>query len=108
MLLVATGRRPNSDLLDVAATGVSTKDSGHVVVDEYQRTGVDGIYALGDISSMYELKHVANHEERVVQHNLLNPDPRRGGPPVRAARGVQRRPRSRQSGLTEEEARRRA
>jgi mycothione reductase len=73
-VLLAVGRTPNSDLLDVAATGLSTQDSGHIVVDEYQRTGVDGIYALGDISSRYELKHVANHESRVVQHNLLNPD----------------------------------
>jgi mycothione reductase len=73
-ILVAVGRIPNSDLLNPAATGLSTRDSGHLVVDEYQRTGVDGIYALGDISSPYELKHVANHEQRVVQHNLLNPD----------------------------------
>ncbi|NIJ13555.1 mycothione reductase [Saccharomonospora amisosensis] len=74
LLLVATGRRPNSDLLDVAATGVATSQSGHIVVDEYQRTSVEGIYALGDLSSWYELKHVANHEARVVQHNLLHPD----------------------------------
>ncbi|WP_199430616.1 mycothione reductase [Qaidamihabitans albus] len=74
LLLVATGRTPNSDVLDVAATGLATRDSGHIVVDEYQRTGVDGIYALGDISARHELKHVANHEARVVQHNLLHPD----------------------------------
>ncbi|ACU96065.1 mycothione reductase [Saccharomonospora viridis] len=74
LLLIATGRQPNSDLLNVAATGISTRPSGHVVVDEYQRTEVDGIYALGDLSSPYELKHVANHEARVVQHNLLHPD----------------------------------
>ncbi|PRX48430.1 mycothione reductase [Prauserella shujinwangii] len=74
LLLVATGRTPNSDLLEVAVTGVATDDSGHVVVDACQRTGVDGIYALGDISSRHELKHVANHEARVVQHNLLHPD----------------------------------
>ncbi|WP_116048362.1 mycothione reductase [Amycolatopsis palatopharyngis] len=74
LLLVATGRRPNSDLLDVTAGGISTTDGGHVVVDEHQQTDVDGVYALGDISSQYELKHVANHESRVVQHNLLHPD----------------------------------
>jgi mycothione reductase len=73
-VLVAVGRTPNSDLLNVGATGLSTRDGGHIVVDEYQRTSVDGIYALGDISSPYELKHVANHEQRVVQHNLLNPE----------------------------------
>ncbi|WP_019813469.1 mycothione reductase [Saccharomonospora saliphila] len=74
LLLVATGREPNSDVLDVAATGVTTLPSGHVAVDEYQRTAVEGIYALGDLCSPQELKHVANHEARVVQHNLLHPD----------------------------------
>ena len=74
LLLVATGRVPNSDVLDVAKTGLSTLASGHVRVDDYQRTDVDGIYALGDVSSPHELKHVANREARVVQHNLLHPD----------------------------------
>lgn len=74
LLLVATGRVPNTDLLNVAATGVTTLDSGHAKVDDYQRTGVDGIYALGDMSSPHELKHVANVEASVVQHNLLHPD----------------------------------
>jgi mycothione reductase len=74
LLLVAVGRKPNSDILDVAATGVSTLTSGHVAVDDYQSTDVEGIYALGDLSSTQELKHVANHEARVVQHNLLHPD----------------------------------
>ena len=75
IVLVATGRVPNSDLLDVAATGVAVdRDSGLVAVDEYQRTSVDGIFALGDICSPWELKHVANHEMRVVRHNLAHPD----------------------------------
>ena len=73
-LLVATGRRPNGDRLDVAATGLELTDDGRVPVDEYQRTPVEGIWALGDVSSPYQLKHVANHEARVVQHNLLHPD----------------------------------
>jgi mycothione reductase len=72
-LLVAVGRRPNGDLLDVTATGVPTSESGHVLVDDYQRTEVDGVYALGDVSSPYELKHVANLEARVVKHNLAHP-----------------------------------
>ncbi|WP_033294870.1 mycothione reductase [Amycolatopsis jejuensis] len=76
LILVATGRTPNSDLLDVAATGVTTTETGHVIVDDYQETAVDGIYALGDLSSPLELKHVANHEARVVQHNLAHPDDR--------------------------------
>ena len=69
-LLVATGRMPNADLLDAEQAGVDLED-GRVVVDQYQRTTARGIFALGDVSSPYQLKHVANHEARVVQNNLL-------------------------------------
>ncbi len=72
VVLVATGRKPNGDLLDVHnAGGVKLDENGLVAVDEYQRTTARGIFALGDVSSHYQLKHVANHEARVVRHNLL-------------------------------------
>ncbi len=74
LLLVATGRTPNGDTLDVQATGLGLDGSGYLEVDEFQRTSVEGIYALGDVCSPYQLKHVANQEMRVVQHNLLHPD----------------------------------
>ncbi|MFN8226298.1 MAG: mycothione reductase [Mycobacterium sp.] len=70
-ILVATGRTPNGDLLDAQLAGVEVTDGGQVVVDEYQRTAARGVFALGDVSSDYQLKHVANHEARVVRHNLL-------------------------------------
>ncbi|KUI11692.1 mycothione reductase [Mycobacterium sp. GA-1285] len=70
-LLVATGRVPNGDLLDAEHAGVKVTSSGHVVVDEYQRTTARGVFALGDVSSDFQLKHVANHEARVVKHNLV-------------------------------------
>jgi mycothione reductase len=73
-LLVATGRIPNSDRLDPAAAGLIRHDDGRIVVDPQQRTSVPGIWALGDVSSPYQLKHVANHETRVVAHNLAHPD----------------------------------
>lgn len=69
-MLVATGRVSNADQLDLEQAGVAVED-GLVVVDEYQRTSARGVFALGDVSSHYQLKHVANHEARVVQHNLL-------------------------------------
>jgi mycothione reductase len=72
-VLMALGRQPNSDTLDVAATGVAVDENGFVVVDDQQRTNVEGIWALGDICYAGQLKHVANHEMRVVQHNLLHP-----------------------------------
>lgn len=70
-LLVATGRVPNGDLLDAEQAGIKVTARGQVVVDEYQRTSARGVFALGDVSSDYQLKHVANHEARVVRHNLL-------------------------------------
>ena len=73
-LLVATGRRPNSDRLALEAAGVDVHPTGLVVVDEYQRTSTDGIWALGDVSSNDQLKHVANQDARVVAHNLAHPD----------------------------------
>lgn len=69
-VLAATGRVPNGDLLDAQLAGVEVRD-GSVVVDEFQRTTARGIFALGDVSSDYQLKHVANHEMRVVKENLL-------------------------------------
>ncbi len=74
VLLVAAGRTPNTDVLGAAAAGYELHPDGRIVVDEFQRTGVEGVFALGDISSDYALKHVANHESRVVQHNLEFPD----------------------------------
>lgn len=74
MLLVAAGRVPNSDRLGVEAAGVSLHDDGRVIVDAYQRTTAEGVFALGDICTPLPLKHVANREAQVVAHNLRHPD----------------------------------
>ncbi len=73
VLLIATGRVPNGDRLGLENTGIAS-DHGRVLVDEHQRTSVEGIWALGDASSEYQLKHVANAEARTIQYNLLHPD----------------------------------
>ncbi|WP_146362479.1 mycothione reductase [Arthrobacter yangruifuii] len=78
LVLVATGRTPNTDRLDVAAAGFDVTSDGRLAVDGYGRvlsagSPVPGVWALGDISSPYQLKHVANHEARVVAHNLVHP-----------------------------------
>ena len=74
VLLVATGRTSNGDTLDLEHGGIEADDDGLIIVDEYQRTTADGVFALGDVSSRQQLKHVANKDARVVQHNLLHPD----------------------------------
>lgn len=71
VLLVATGRRPNGDRLNLGSIGISLDDEGRVICDEHGRTQAPKVWTLGDVSSPYQLKHVANHEERVVQANLL-------------------------------------
>ena len=72
-VLMATGRIPNVDVIDAAACGLEVQH-GRLMVDTAQRTNVPGVWALGDISSPHMLKHVANHEARVVLHNLTHPD----------------------------------
>ncbi len=106
-LLVATGRRPNTDLLSVQATGVTVNARQLVVVDQYQETVVPGIYALGDISSPYALKHVANHEARVVRHNLIHPDDRVSTDHRFVPAAVFTEPQIASVGLTEEQLQRR-
>jgi mycothione reductase len=79
VLLVATGRVPNSDRLDVAAAGVAVDAHGHVRTDDTCATSVPGIWALGDVANHFQLKHMANAEARLVRYNLLHPDePKRG------------------------------
>lgn len=70
-LLVAMGRTPNGDLLNVAEAGMDLDDGGRIVVNAYGETTAPGVWALGDVSSPYQLKHVANHEAKVVKHNVL-------------------------------------
>ena len=74
LLLVATGRRPDTDDLDLDRAGVNLRDDGRIQVDSYGRTTAEGIWSLGDASSAFELKHVANAEARTLAHNLAHPD----------------------------------
>ncbi len=73
-LLVATGRTPNSDLLDAKAGGLSLHDDGRVQVDATMATGVEGVWAVGDLANAYQLKHLANAEAKVAFWNLAHPD----------------------------------
>ena len=73
-LLMAVGRVRNSGALNLAAAGVETRPGGQIRVDSHQRTTAPGVWAMGDVSSDFMLKHVGNAETRTVQHNLLHPD----------------------------------
>lgn len=72
-LLVATGRIPNGDRLGVEAGGVDLDAEGYVRCDGQLRTTAEAVWALGDIRNPKQLKHLANRDARVIQHNLLHP-----------------------------------
>ena len=73
-LLVATGREPNSDLLDAEVGGVDLHHRGTIRVDEHMLTSAEGVWAIGDIANDFHLKHVANEEARVAFWNIAHPE----------------------------------
>jgi mycothione reductase len=73
-LLVAVGRIPNSDILDIEKTGVKVDEKGFIITDEYLETNVKGIFALGDAVGRYQFKHNANNEARYAFNNILHPN----------------------------------
>ena len=70
-LLIATGVQPNSDLLNLEATGVKTSEQGFIKVNEYMETTAKNIWALGDIVGIYLFKHSANLEAQIVYRNMF-------------------------------------
>jgi mycothione reductase len=73
LLLIAAGRKPDTADLDLDRAGVRLRDDGRIEVDEYGRTTAAGIWSMGDASTPYPLKHVANAEARTLKHNLAHP-----------------------------------
>jgi mycothione reductase len=106
-LLVATGRRPNTDLLDVAAGGLDVDEHGHLVTDNTYQTTVAGVWAFGDVANHFQLKHMANAEARIVAHNLTHPDTPRRLPHTLVPHAVFSDPQIASVGLTEGQARQR-
>ncbi|CAB4886433.1 unannotated protein [freshwater metagenome] len=72
-LLIAIGRTPNGDTLNLPAAGIEVDAHGFIVTDEFLRTNVPGVWALGDVTNPNQLKHVANAECRAVSHNIIHP-----------------------------------
>jgi pyruvate/2-oxoglutarate dehydrogenase complex dihydrolipoamide dehydrogenase (E3) component len=71
-LLVAAGRPPNTDLLNLEAAGVEMDKRGFVKVNERLETNVPGVYALGDVKGGPAFTHVSYNDYQVIEANLLN------------------------------------
>ena len=104
VFLIATGRIPNTDLLEVARSGIAVDEQGRVVTNAYYETTVPGIWALGDIDSPHQLKHAANAEARVVAYNVAHPDTPRQGNDYAMPHAVFASPQVASVGLTERAA----
>jgi pyruvate/2-oxoglutarate dehydrogenase complex dihydrolipoamide dehydrogenase (E3) component len=76
-LLLAVGRRPNTDDLGLESAGVAVDERGYIVVDDQLRTGTPGIWALGDCNGRGAFTHTAYNDFEIVAANLLDNDPRR-------------------------------
>ena len=76
-LLLATGRRPNTDDLGLERAGVLLDKRGYIVVDDQLRTNVPGIWALGDCNGRGAFTHTAFNDFEIVAANILDNDPRR-------------------------------
>ena len=70
-LLVATGRTPNSDTLNLSAAGVQTDEHGFIRVNDRLETAAERIYALGDIKGGPAFTHISYDDFRIIRSNLL-------------------------------------
>jgi dihydrolipoamide dehydrogenase len=71
-LLVALGRRPNTDTLDVEAAGIETDDNGFVVTNDRLETSAEGVWAQGDIADNAMFKHSGDYETRITIENVVH------------------------------------
>ncbi|WAJ43005.1 FAD-containing oxidoreductase [Mycobacterium sp. Aquia_216] len=76
-LLLAVGRRPNTDDLGLEAAGVQTDARGYIEVDDQLKTNVDHIWAMGDCNGKGAFTHTSYNDFEIVAANLLDDDPRR-------------------------------
>ena len=76
-LLVATGRRPNTDDLGLDKAGIETDERGYIRIDDQLRTSVEGVWALGDCNGRGAFTHTSYNDFEIVAANLFDNDSRR-------------------------------
>jgi pyruvate/2-oxoglutarate dehydrogenase complex dihydrolipoamide dehydrogenase (E3) component len=76
-LLVATGRRPNTDDLGLDRAGIQTDERGYIKVDSQLRTNLPGVFALGDCNGRGAFTHTSYNDFEIIEANLFGGEPRR-------------------------------
>jgi len=103
-VLLAVGRRPNTDDLGLEKAGVAVDEHGYIVVDDQLRTSVEGIWAMGDCNGRGAFTHTSYNDFEIVAANLLDKDPRRVSDRI-TTYGLYVDPPLGRAGLTETEVR---
>ena len=103
-VLVATGRRPNTDDLGLDKAGIATDARGYIQVDDQLRTNVPGVWAMGDCNGRGAFTHTSWNDFEIVAANLLDNDQRRVSDRV-TAYALYTDPPLGRAGMTEEEVR---
>lgn len=103
-LLLAVGRRPNTDELGLEKAGIATDKRGYIEVDDQLRTSVEGVWALGDCNGKGAFTHTSFNDGEIVAANLVNNDQRRVSDRI-AAYALYMDPPLGRAGITEAEAR---
>jgi pyruvate/2-oxoglutarate dehydrogenase complex dihydrolipoamide dehydrogenase (E3) component len=104
-VLLAIGRRPNTDDLGLDNAGIEADQHGYIVVDDQLRTSVPGIWAMGDCNGKGAFTHTSYNDYEIVAANLLDNDPRRVSDRITAYNLYVDPPLGR-AGMTEAEVRR--
>jgi len=102
-VLLAVGRRPNTDDLGLDEAGVAMDEHGYIIVDDQLRTNLPGIWALGDCNGRGAFTHTSYNDYEIVAANLLDNDPRRVSDRI-ATYGLFIDPPLGRAGMTEAEA----
>jgi pyruvate/2-oxoglutarate dehydrogenase complex dihydrolipoamide dehydrogenase (E3) component len=71
-ILLAIGRQPNTDDLNLAAAGIKADERGYIITDEHLRTSVDRIFAMGDVNGRGAFTHTSWNDYEIVADNLLD------------------------------------
>ncbi len=103
-LLLATGRRPNTDDLGLERAGITVDARGHITVDDQLRTNVPGIWALGDCNGRGAFTHTSYNDFEIVAGNLLDGETRTVNDRI-ATYALYTDPPLGRAGMTEAEAR---
>lgn len=104
-LLVASGRKPATENLQLQKAGVDVNDRGAIVVNKYLRTSADNIWAMGDVTGGLQFTYISLDDFRIVRDNLLGEGLRNTGDRQNVPYSVFMTPPLSRVGMTEEQAR---